>query len=289
MADLSFTSPLPYYWMFLGVLAVLLGVTWMSRSRMGYYLRAIRGGERAARSLGVKVRRYKLYALLLSAGFTSLAGSLYATMIGFIDPDSGLGILISVKMVIIAALGGAGTLFGPLAGAIILVPLEEWTNAAFGGGGTGITYWSMARIIMLVAASQPGGLAEILQRLRRTPGAPPCCLKRGASSRRSAASVRGGADFTSNKGEIVGLIGPNGAGKSTFFNCLAGDTRTDRRAHPLRGADVTRATPEEHARLGIGPDLPGAGDVRGHDGASRTSWSAPSCAIPHRAAAARGR
>jgi len=172
MADLSFTSPLPYYWMFLGVLAVLLGVThWMNRSRMGFYLRAIRGQERAARSLGVKVRRYKLYALLLSAGFTALSGSLFATMIGFVDPDSGLGILISVKMVIVAALGGAGTLFGPLAGAIILVPLEEWTNAAFGGGGTGITYLVYGAIIMLVSRFAPGGLAEILQRLRRLGGA----------------------------------------------------------------------------------------------------------------------
>ena len=131
MWDLSFISPVPYHYLFLAVLIVLLGLTWqMQRSRMGYYLAAIRGGDRAARSLGVPVLRYKLYALLLSAAFTSLAGSLYAVMVGFIDPDSALGILISVKMVIIAALGGAGTLFGPLVGAIILVPLEETTNAA---------------------------------------------------------------------------------------------------------------------------------------------------------------
>lgn len=165
--DLSFTSPRPYYWIFLGVLAVLLLLTYqMSRSRMGFYLRAIKGQERAARGLGVPVQRYKYYALLLSAGFTSLAGSLYALMVGFVDPDSGFGILISVRMVIIAALGGAGTLFGPLAGAIILVPLEEWTNAAFGGGGTGITYVVYGFVIMLISRFAPGGLAEIWRRLR---------------------------------------------------------------------------------------------------------------------------
>ena len=71
------------------------------------------------------VRRYKLYALMLSAGFTALAGSLYAIMIGFVDPESGFGILVSVKMVIIAALAAPGTLFGPLVGALILVPLED--------------------------------------------------------------------------------------------------------------------------------------------------------------------
>ncbi|HEY0183082.1 MAG TPA: branched-chain amino acid ABC transporter permease [Rhodopila sp.] len=172
VADLSFISPIPYHYLFLAVLAVLLAMTWlMQRSRMGYYLAAIRGGDRAARSLGVPVLRYKLYALLVSAGFTSLAGSLYAVMVGFIDPDSALGILISVKMLIIAALGGAGTLFGPLVGAVILIPLEETTNAMFGGGGTGITFIVYGAIILLVARFQPGGVAAFWAAIttRRTP------------------------------------------------------------------------------------------------------------------------
>jgi branched-chain amino acid transport system permease protein len=164
MADLSFISPIPYHYLFLVVLVVLLALTWlMQRSRMGYYLAAIRGGDRAASSLGVPVLRYKLYALLLSAAFTSIAGSLYAVMVGFIDPDSALGILISVKLLIIAALGGAGTLFGPLVGAMILIPLEEITNARFGGGGTGITFIVYGAIILLVARFQPGGVAALWQ------------------------------------------------------------------------------------------------------------------------------
>ena len=167
LLDLSFISPLPYYYIFGGVLAVLLGFTaWMSQARMGFYLRAIRGQERAARSLGVPAQRYKLYALLVSAGFTSLAGSLYAAMVGFVDPDSGFGILFSVKMVIATALGGAGTLFGPLVGAAILVPLEETTNALFGGGGTGITYVVYGAIIVVISRFAPGGLAEILAQLQ---------------------------------------------------------------------------------------------------------------------------
>ena len=164
--DFSFRSPVPYYYLFLAVLTVLLGVTWwMQRSRMGFYLAAIRGGDRAARSLGVPVLTYKLFALMLSAAFTSVAGSLYAVMVGFVDPESGLGILLSVKMVIIAALGGAGTLFGPVVGAVILVPLEEATNAAFGGGGTGVTFIVYGAIIVLVARFQPGGVAEIWRRI----------------------------------------------------------------------------------------------------------------------------
>ena len=87
-------------------------------------------------------------------------------MVGFADPDSVLGILVSVKMVIMAALGGAGTLFGPLLGAVILVPLEEWTNAAFGGSGTGITYVIYGAIILLIARFQPGGLLALWHRTR---------------------------------------------------------------------------------------------------------------------------
>ena len=96
-----------------------------------------------------------------SAGFTALAGALYAMMVGFIDPDSGLGILISVEMLIMAALGGAGTLFGPLLGALILVPLRETTNSLFGGGGTGLTYMLYGGIILLLARFRPGGLIGI--------------------------------------------------------------------------------------------------------------------------------
>jgi branched-chain amino acid transport system permease protein len=160
--DLSFRSPIPYYYLFLAVLACLLLLTWhLQRSRMGYYWRAIRAGERPARSLGVPVARYKLYALLLSAAFTSLAGSLYSLMVGFIDPESGFGILRSVEMIIIAALGGAGTLFGPLLGSVILIPLQTVTNSLFGGGGSGLTYILYGGIIVVLARFEPGGLLDL--------------------------------------------------------------------------------------------------------------------------------
>jgi len=164
--DLVFRSTVPYYYIFLAVLAVLLALTAvMERSRFGYYLSAIRAGERAARSLGVPVGRYKLYALMVSAAFTAVAGSLYAMKFGFIDPNSGLGILVSVNMVLMAALGGAGRLLGPLLGAAILVPLQITTNSLFGGGGTGLTYILYGGIIMLIARFEPGGLLELWDRI----------------------------------------------------------------------------------------------------------------------------
>jgi branched-chain amino acid transport system permease protein len=164
--DLSFTSALPYYYLFLAVLVITLGITWwMANSRMGFYLRAIKDSERAARSLGAPASRTKLYAFMLSAGLTSVAGALYAMMFGFVDPESGLGILISVKMLIMAALGGAGLLFGPLVGAAILVPLEEISNNLLGGKGAGLTFVVYGAIIVLIARFQPGGILTLIKRL----------------------------------------------------------------------------------------------------------------------------
>jgi branched-chain amino acid transport system permease protein len=164
--DLTFRGELPYYYIFLAVLAVVLLTTAaVERRRFGFYLRAIKASERAARSLGVPVRRTKMQALALSAAFTSIAGSLYVVKTGFIDPDSGFGILISVQMVIVAALGGAGLLFGPLVGALILIPLQTATNSWFGGGGSGLTYILYGGIIVIIARFEPGGLFELWHRV----------------------------------------------------------------------------------------------------------------------------
>ena len=164
--DLTFRSEIPYYYIFLAVLGIVLLTTAMiERRRFGFYLRAIKASERAARSLGVPVRQTKLQALALSAAFTAVAGSLYVIKTGFIDPDSAFGILISVQMLIIAALGGAGTLFGPLVGALILIPLQTATNSLFGGGGSGLTYILYGGIIVFIARFEPGGLFEMWQRV----------------------------------------------------------------------------------------------------------------------------
>src|SRR5262249_22637235 len=164
---------------------------------MGFYLRAIKDSERAARSLGVAAGRYKLYAYMLSAGFTAVGGSLYAVMFGFVDPESGFGILISVKMLIMAALGGSGLLFGPLIGALILVPLEEISNSLLGGKGAGLTFVVYGAIIVLIARFLPSGILALLP-ARRPPPKPkaasrrasPCCLRRATSAWRLVPSRR---------------------------------------------------------------------------------------------------
>jgi branched-chain amino acid transport system permease protein len=170
LIDLSFLSAMPYYYIFLAVLAFVLWLTWtIERGRMGFYLRAIKDSERAARSLGVSAGRYKLYAYMLSGAFASLAGSLYLCMFGFVDPESGFGILISVKMLVMAALGGAGQLFGPLVGALILVPLEELSNSYLGGRGAGLTFVVYGAIIVIIARFLPSGLLSLFERRAAAP------------------------------------------------------------------------------------------------------------------------
>src|SRR5204862_6931103 len=118
--------------------------------------------ERAARSLGAPASRTELYAFMLSVGLTHVAGALYAMMFGFVDPESGLGILISVKILIMAALGGAGLLFGPLVGAAILAPLEEISNCWLGGNGSGITFVLFGAIIVLISRFLSIGILELI-------------------------------------------------------------------------------------------------------------------------------
>src|SRR5262249_39286864 len=112
--------------------AVPLGITaWVSRSKFGYYLMAIREDEDTALSVGVNAARSKLMVLLLSAALTALGGGLYGSLFLFIVPDQVFSIDISVEMAIVAMLGGAGTILGPLIGAAILGSAAELLKNLF--------------------------------------------------------------------------------------------------------------------------------------------------------------
>ena len=154
-----FADKLPYYWLALGLLVLTLAATaWVERSHVGYYLRAIKDEPDAARSIGVPIARYKQVALSLSAFFTALGGSLYAQKELYIDPGSVLSTALSIKMALVAILGGIGTLFGPVLGAIVLTTIEELTRAAFGGTGRGTDTIIYAALIIAIAVFYPSGL-----------------------------------------------------------------------------------------------------------------------------------
>ena len=157
---LQFRDKESYAYVIYGLLLVTLAVAFtVKNSRLGYYLAAIGDDEDAVKSLGIDTARAKLIALLVSAFFTAVAGSFYAQMVLFITPTRAVSLDLSVQMVIMAVLGGLGSVFGPLLGACILVPVAELTRAALGGstiqGAHLIVYGAL---LMLVVRFVPGGI-----------------------------------------------------------------------------------------------------------------------------------
>jgi len=121
-------------------------VTWLvMRSRFGYGLIAIRENEEAASVLGVNTTAYKVGAFALAAALTGLAGGIFAHWSSFIDQESVFPIQYNVQMILMAIIGGAGTLFGPVAGAIVL----EWLILSLAGGGASAVYAQMGLGVLL--------------------------------------------------------------------------------------------------------------------------------------------
>ena len=158
----------PYYYIAFGLLILgLLATYGIDRSKLGYYFKAIKGDLEAARSLGINVTKYKFYALALSAFFTSICGSFYAQYVLFIDPDSVFPLMLSVIVCLVATLGGVGTIWGPVIGAFILIPISEFTRIYLGGGGKGTDLVIYGLLIIIISVYQPFGVIGIAKRFRK--------------------------------------------------------------------------------------------------------------------------
>ncbi len=164
-AGFQFVDKRYYYYVMLALLAVVLAVGWaVKRSRLGYYLAAIGDDEEAVASLGTDPARAKLLAMLLSAFFTAIGGTFYAQFILFITPTRTMSLDFSVQMVIMAVLGGLGTVLGPLYGAVILVPIAEVTRAVWGGGLQGVHLIVYGALLMAVVLYAPQGVEGWVRR-----------------------------------------------------------------------------------------------------------------------------
>lgn len=171
LANLQFHSKIPYYYLFLALCALVFGFTrYMEQSKMGYYFRAIKADPDAARALGVDLAGYKLRALILSAAFSAMAGTLYAQYVLLLDPYSVFVLKISLLPALVAVLGGVGTVWGPLVGAAILIPVSEYARSWLSGGGKALDLVIYGAVIVLIAVFEPDGLVGLARRLFRQKG-----------------------------------------------------------------------------------------------------------------------
>jgi branched-chain amino acid transport system permease protein len=166
--NLQFQGKLPYCLIALGMLITALLTTHViERNRWGYYFRAIREDAVAAASLGVDVARYKLYAMAISALLTSVAGTFHAQYVLYVDPSSTLALSLSILIALTAILGGTGTLFGPLVGAIVLQALSALTRVHLSGAALALDLLVYGFLIMVIAVLQPRGLMGLAVGWRR--------------------------------------------------------------------------------------------------------------------------
>ena len=157
---------IPYYYVILAIAALsVLIVAVIDRSRLGLYLKAINQDEDAAANLGLDVRRYKLIAMGISAFLTAVAGSFFAQYVLYIDPVTVMPLKISVFIVLVALLGGRGSVWGPLLGAAFVILFSHLSRAELGGRGEGLDFILFGLAIMLVAVYEPRGLIALLERL----------------------------------------------------------------------------------------------------------------------------
>ncbi|HZF02706.1 MAG TPA: branched-chain amino acid ABC transporter ATP-binding protein/permease [Patescibacteria group bacterium] len=275
---MQFSEPRSFDLLALGVLAATLVLSRViETSRLGYRLRAVKENEQAAEAMGVDAFRSKMAAYVLSAAPAAVVGAVYIHAILFIvTPDAVFGLLVISQTLVVSLVGGIGTLWGPLIGAAVMVPVSEVLDSTVGDrlpGIQGVVYGGALMLIMIYA---PEGLywrARQLIRSRAGRGAvatrpaitPPLddavasaptgsvlLEVRGVSKAFIGLQALSDVSFEVHEREILGVIGPNGAGKTTLFNVLNGFLLPDAGQVRLRGEAVTGLRPSALCRRGLG-------------------------------------
>ncbi|HTW70984.1 MAG TPA: branched-chain amino acid ABC transporter ATP-binding protein/permease [Acetobacteraceae bacterium] len=284
---MQFTDPRLYTVVAVGLLAIAMLVSIaVENSCFGLALTAIRQNELAAEAAGIDTWRWKMRGLVVSGAMAAAAGGLYACVLLVVTPDSVFGVLVSAQALVVTLFGGVATVWGPVIGAAILIPLAETLNARLGNiipGIQGVVYGAAIIAIMLIA---PQGLFWTVRDLLGRGTKLPLPLREGAGGRGPADRThhcplppapsrngRGGAaalavrnlsrsfgglralgdvSFSVATGEILGIIGPNGAGKTTLFNVLNGVLTADAGQAQLAGIPMLGRKVHQISRLGVG-------------------------------------
>ena len=285
IAYMQFSDPRSYTLLALAMLfATILLTLLVERSRFGMALLAIKQNEAAAEAAGINTLAWKLRAIALSGAIAGAIGGFYAVVLLVVTPQSVFGMLVSAQALTVAMFGGVGTVWGPVIGSAILIPLAETLNAEAGSRIPGIQGVIFGLAIICVILLAPEGLFWKIRDLsRKRPAssspAPSAAqahstaeivpFKSAPRERPSAAGdiildVRnlsrafGGlkavqdVSFKLRRNEILGIIGPNGAGKTTLFNLLNGFLKPDAGEVLIDGRDMSGRKPHELCEAGIG-------------------------------------
>ncbi len=257
------------------LLAAMLVTSLVERGRFGMSLLAIKQNETAAEAVGIDTLRWKVKAIVVSGAIAAAAGGFYAVVLLVVTPPAVFGMLVSAQALIVAMFGGVGTFWGPVIGAIVLVPLAEFLHAELGSvvpGIQGVIYGVAIIAVILIA---PEGVFWRVRDMVRPAGAgqaepaataempqvpPPDVFPAGgvALEVRSLSKSFGGLKAVDGvtldvrAGEILGIIGPNGAGKTTFFNLLNGFIPPDTGQVLLGGRDIVGWKPSAICAAGVG-------------------------------------
>src|SRR5664279_3246163 len=282
-ATLKFTSGWSLYpflalCYFVGIVIALRIV----RSPVGAILTAIRENPLRAAAVGHNVQAYKLTAFVIAAAYAGFAGGLLGVLQGFMPPDAFM-FDTSGQLIMQTAIGGRGTLFGPLVGAGVWLFLQDFLQATLKLGAAWKLVLGLVFVLLVCFLRQGiiGGLKDLLGLVRgkhkagaREPqaasvdtGAPtqPMAARRAVSKDFNGPLLRAenltkryggvvaneGIDFTVQQGELRGIIGPNGAGKTTFFKMLTCEVPPTSGSIVFEGKDITGRSVTDVCQLGL--------------------------------------
>lgn len=274
---------MPFYYALFALMLISVAMTWwIRRTKFGMGLVAIREDEDKAAAIGVRTSVYKVLATVASGVLIGVAGGVYAYFLTFIDPRGMFAILVSVQIVLATLLGGIGTIWGPVLGSFLVVPMNEITNNV--AAAQGVHLFVFGLVLMAVVMFLPRGaiptVRELLGRRRSktvaferrqsvprvvelSASAPAPSRVRGEPSgtllevdglvrRFGGLTAVDGCSFTVREGSLTGLIGPNGSGKTTVFNLISGMMRANDGAVHFDGERIDRLQPWDRAYRGLG-------------------------------------
>lgn len=280
-AWMIFENKINYLYIAFGLLVLTLIVSWAIRnSRLGFYLTAVREREDAALAAGVNNTSVKLKAVMVSAALTSLVGSFHAMYMTFLEPATMFSLATSIEIAMFSLIGGLGTVFGPLLGTVLVVPIAELARGWLGASANGLHGFVYGTVLIIITLTLPAGLVgtfgprfmklidrlpgggrdredRVAPALREISGEPgkPILEARDLVMKFGGLTATDNVSITLNRGEILGIIGPNGAGKTTLFNQISGFLKPTSGTVAIVGPDGAMTSPasaDEFARLGVG-------------------------------------